>query len=232
MLFHLANLIVVMGFATNCLAGANEIRQSPVESRSRTSIVSDEAAQKALAAPIADQQLTGIRLSDAINELRQKAGVPLFVNWRQMAMIHISQDFYVTVGLHGKTLKGALDTVFTVVGADRIGDWAIKVEDGVIVVTSTDDFSENVSVRVYDVRDIFARAAADERQRRVDALVALIEDQIEPASWKQRGGQVGAIREINGQLIVTQTPQNQEKLAKLLGDVTALFVDPTRHSRP
>jgi hypothetical protein len=232
MSFYIVNLIMVMGFATTCLAEANEIRESPVEPRPAASIAADEAAQKALIAPMPDQQFTGVRLLDAINELRQKAGVNLLVNWKSMALIHISPDTWVTVSLHGKTLKSALETVFTVVGADRVGDWVINVEDGMIVVTSKDDFSKNVSVRVYDVHDMIGRPAADERQRRADALVALIENQIEPASWKQRGGQVGAIREINGQLIVTQTPQNQQKLAKLLGDITALFVDPSQHYRP
>lgn len=232
MSFYLANLIVVMGFATACLAGSNEIREAPVESRPAAAIAADEAAQKALIAPMADHQFTGVRLSDAIKELRQKAGVPLFVNWKSMAMIHISPDFQVTVSLHGKTLKSALETVFTVVGTGRVGDWGISVEDGVIVVASKDDSSKNVSVRVYDVRDMIGRPAADERERRVDALVALIQDQIEPVSWKQRGGQVGAIRELSGQLIITQTPENQQNLIKLLEDVRALFVDPSQRLRP
>jgi hypothetical protein len=65
----------------------------------------------------------------------------------------------------------------------------------------------------------------------VNALVRLIQDQIDSPSWKERGGQAGAIRELNGQLIVTQTPENQEKLIKLLDNVRALFVDPMQHSR-
>jgi len=230
MSFRIACLIVVVGFVTTCLAGTNEIRESPIESRSATSIAADDGAQKALVAPMADQQFTGVRLSDAIKQLRQKAGVPLFVNWKQMAVIHVSPDEWVTVGLRGKTLKGDLEVVLDVAGADR-EKWGINVEDGVIVVSSRDDLSKNVSVRVYDMRDIIGRPVADERQRRVDALVALIQDQIEPGSWKERGGQVAAIRELGGQLIVTQTTENQRKLMRLMEDVRALFVDPSQRCK-
>src|SRR6185369_4819613 len=35
-------------------------------------------------------------------------------------------------------------------------------------------------------------------------------------TWKDNGGTVGSLRELSGQLIVTQTPENQRNLVKLL----------------
>ncbi|MEZ0265020.1 MAG: type II secretion system protein GspD, partial [Phycisphaerae bacterium] len=51
---------------------------------------------------------------------------------------------------------------------------------------------------------------------RMDALVKLIQDTADPTSWRDAGGSVGAVRALNGQLIVTQTPENQRQLVNLL----------------
>ena len=54
------------------------------------------------------------------------------------------------------------------------------------------------------------------RQELVDAIIKLIEDTVSSDSWKDNGGNVGSIRELGGQLIVTQTPENQRSLVRLL----------------
>jgi general secretion pathway protein D len=53
-------------------------------------------------------------------------------------------------------------------------------------------------------------------QERMDALTKLIQETIDPTSWRDAGGSVGGIRALNGQLIVTQTPENQRGLVNLL----------------
>jgi general secretion pathway protein D len=50
----------------------------------------------------------------------------------------------------------------------------------------------------------------------MDALVKLIQETVDPTSWRDAGGSVGAVRALNGQLIVTQTPENQRALVNLL----------------
>jgi general secretion pathway protein D len=54
------------------------------------------------------------------------------------------------------------------------------------------------------------------RQDLVDSIVKLIEDTVSTETWKDNGGTVGSLRELSGQLIVTQTPENQRNLVKLL----------------
>ena len=54
------------------------------------------------------------------------------------------------------------------------------------------------------------------RQERVDAIVKLIQETVDANSWRDNGGQVGAVKELSGQLIVTQTPDNQRSLINLL----------------
>lgn len=49
-----------------------------------------------------------------------------------------------------------------------------------------------------------------------EEIISLIQETVDPDSWRENGGNVGAIRELQGQLIVTQTPENQEQLTNLL----------------
>src|SRR4029077_16079526 len=58
--------------------------------------------------------------------------------------------------------------------------------------------------------------AGPTRQELVDAIIKLIQDTVASETWKDNGGTVGSLRELSGQLIVTQTPENQHQLIKLL----------------
>ena len=58
------------------------------------------------------------------------------------------------------------------------------------------------------------------RQELVDQIIKLITDTVAPDSWRDAGGSVGSIKELSGQLIVTQTPENQRQLTNLLEQAT------------
>lgn len=55
------------------------------------------------------------------------------------------------------------------------------------------------------------------RRSRVRKMIDLIQDTVDPDSWIDRGGRVGSIREINGQLVVTQNSSGQRQVANILG---------------
>ncbi len=55
-----------------------------------------------------------------------------------------------------------------------------------------------------------------ERNSRVQKMIQLIQDTISPDSWRQKGGTGGSIREINGQLVVTQNAAAQRQIRGLL----------------
>jgi hypothetical protein len=48
------------------------------------------------------------------------------------------------------------------------------------------------------------------------ALVGEIQKAVDPTSWRGAGGKIGAVRALNGQLIVTQTPENQVQIIYFL----------------
>jgi len=55
-----------------------------------------------------------------------------------------------------------------------------------------------------------------ERMDRIRKIIDLIQDTIAPESWRDRGGSVGMIKEINGQLVVTQNSAAHRQLRGLL----------------
>ena len=61
-----------------------------------------------------------------------------------------------------------------------------------------------------------AQEQTQSRQDLVDSIIKLITSTIAPDSWRDAGGSVGSITELSGQLIVTQTPENQRALVGLL----------------
>jgi general secretion pathway protein D len=61
-----------------------------------------------------------------------------------------------------------------------------------------------------------ATNAGPTREELVESITKLIEDTVATDSWKDNGGSVGALRELQGQLIVTQTPENHRQLVNLL----------------
>ena len=58
--------------------------------------------------------------------------------------------------------------------------------------------------------------AAKAREERVEQIVTLVKETVDPQSWRDNGGTVGAVRELQGQLIVTQTAENHRQVAVLL----------------
>lgn len=55
------------------------------------------------------------------------------------------------------------------------------------------------------------------RAGRVQKIIDLIEATVAPDSWYDRGGSIGTIKEINGQLVITQNSSSQQQIGDLLG---------------
>jgi general secretion pathway protein D len=77
------------------------------------------------------------------------------------------------------------------------------------------------------------------RMNRIRKIIDLIESTIAPDSWRDRGGSVGMIKEINGQLVITQNSSGHQRIRGLLSSlreeraiqvsVEALFLTVSSH---
>lgn len=57
------------------------------------------------------------------------------------------------------------------------------------------------------------------REEKVQDLIGLVQRIIEPESWREMGGNVGSIEEMNGNLIITHTPRALQQIDGLLGQL-------------
>ena len=177
------------------------------------------AADKLLGKELAGLDLDKVSLTDAIDALRDTSDTNIFVNWRALEAAGVARDKRISIVLEKVTLRQALQLMLDAAagGRDKLG---MTVDDGVVTVSTVADLSRNTLPRVYDARDLVR--GADGRvvhPRRLKALQRLLMNQVEPKSWRDNGGDVGSIRELQGQLIVTQTPENQEAIKKFLADL-------------
>lgn len=204
-------------------------------------VPSDLAIQHQLDHVYPKLELSGIALSDAIDFFRSTSGASIFANWKSLESAGVRRDVPVNVKLGPVTLARALRAVLDS-AAGRDGLLGFAVDEGIITVSTADDLTKNVSVRVYDVRDLIKpipdfsvvgvgadpKVAADQTKRLAPpqteeemgrSLIQLIESTIDAETWKDHGGSVGATRLLQGQLIVTQTPANQRRVMDLLREL-------------
>jgi hypothetical protein len=115
-----------------------------------------------------------------------------------------------------------------------------QIDDGVVTVSTKDDLesAKYQVIRVFDIRDMLvtpmegtlALPKSGERGKgrtkeetekgnaaMVQGVIDTIETVVAPGSWREKGGKVGSIRELNGQLIVSQTEENAAAVRTLIG---------------
>jgi hypothetical protein len=164
----------------------------------------------------------------AIDRLREDPDVAIFVNWRAMQPTGVDRQMRITADLSGVTLALALrELIHRAEAAANVPlDLTVDDEGDIVVISTRDDLARNTATRVYDVRDLAGSwmrlpggsgaALPAPAPAEAAALVRQIEAAIDPASWQARGGKVGAVKYLSGQLIVTQTELNQRRLALYL----------------
>ena len=162
-----------------------------------------------LASAAPDITAHGEPFNDILDRLREASQAQIFVNWKALEQIHVRRDLPVTLEWKNLTIAEALKTLLNEVGSQR-AQIGYETEEGVIVISTTDDLARNVMTRVYDIR---AGIRGDHRQEDIATIIRNVEG-IQPLTWKDNGGTCGACREISGQLIVTQTPAVQRLVAR------------------
>jgi hypothetical protein len=153
-------------------------------------------------------------LAQVVDFLRNSGQNNIFVNWRALQAAGIDKSTHVTADLSNQTLDQGLVRVLKAASRpDAKLDWTF--DEGVITISLEDDLNPELHLRVYDVRDLVARpgSSAKERADEAQKLVDDLQRDIAPESWRdrsKRNNAYGAIRQLSGQIIVTQTSYHQE----------------------
>lgn len=96
-----------------------------------------------------------------------------------------------------------------------------------LLVQAPDFFGPTFSIATIDVVDPKPRPVAanptsspvNAREQNLKRLIQLVEESIAPESWRDHGGADGTIREMEGQLIITQTASHQEQIQRLFTEI-------------
>ena len=192
------------------------------DSQGRAPRGADELARTAMH-QLVELKLSEAPISDAIDKLRAQTGAEVFVNWKSLEAAGVGRHDPMSLHVRNIHASTALDLLLRVAAPEgpKLG-WAI--DNGVVTVSTADDLAKNVMVRVYDVRHLLGKPGADnDRAKKVSAILRLFTDRVDPQSWRDHGGATASIRELQGQLIVTQTPENHRAIVDLLQSLLPLF---------
>jgi len=147
------------------------------------------------------------------------------VNWNSLKEKGVKPSKPVTIKMEHATARQALNAILDKVRQNDVIKY--RIEDGIVKI-SADDFFKYSVVRVYDVYKLIDDTCAQSKRLATegkppvneleaeDGLIRIIEETIDPISWRDAGGAEGAIRAFDGMLIVFQTPENHEDVADLL----------------
>jgi hypothetical protein len=192
----------------------------------------DPVRQK-LAQTIARVNVKEMRFDKVVTYLSEITGANFYVDWRALEAAGIDSHATVTLDLQGVPVTVVLKTALTDLGGGNSGNimLAYRIDDGVVKISTADELAKETCTRIYDVRDLIEEAVLHGRvipnakvgetteQEATDALARLLEEAVDPVSWRDNGGMSGGLRAFAGRLIVTQIPENQEQV---LGLLTAL----------
>jgi general secretion pathway protein D len=230
--------------------------------RGQTLEFSESPANRPVMAALREQTLpvnfADTPLIDAIGFIQANTGVNIDVDWTALEDIGVDREAPVSLRLSGVSVETLLDRVLSKVSDRSLpAEWA--VQDGVLVISSSDVIRLTTSLEIYDIRDllfevpdfedaphidlsqqnqqggrgggggggtgIFGGAGGGggggqfepaDREERVTAILDAIRNNIDPDGWIDLGGETGAIQELNGNLIITQTPRAHAQIVTLL----------------
>ncbi|MHC4294830.1 MAG: type II secretion system protein GspD, partial [Planctomycetota bacterium] len=184
--------------------------------------------------------------SEVISFLKDITGANIYVNWNALSMMGIDRTAPVNVQLKDVMFRKALEIILDDVGG--VTPLSFLIDGGVITISTKEALSRRTLTRVYDIRDLILRvpdftgpsidiaqageesggavfaeedSEAEELEKAaiIENIIALIQETIEPSSWRLNGGLVGSISELHGQLVVTQTSENHQQLLKLIAQL-------------
>lgn len=183
--------------------------------------------------PLALEQTT---LEEAVVRLSEAADAEIFVHWAELERHEVSRETPVNVVTPaGASLTTAMQLLSrSAREADAKQNTMpldFTADNGVIILSTEDDLRRDVQTVVLDIRHLVGipknrgadailprqRDAANKLHDEITSdVISLIQDLVEPHAWKDNGGSVGAISTLNGQLVVTATPDMLEEVRQVL----------------
>ena len=196
---------------------------------------------------------TDARLDAVFQHLSHQLGIPIDVDWTTLQAAGIDRDYAVSLMVHEVPASRALDMLIGEMGCGA-GPILYAERDKRLVVSHVSVLTTSV-VRLYDVEDLLDEYVAfrtsvpneqykvvnrgtlgvltltrglsdDPRAEAIDDLTTMLMGLVDPDSWIQNGGRVGDMHYRMRRLVVAQTPQNHQKIERILAAIRKRGVAP------
>jgi uncharacterized membrane protein YgcG len=115
------------------------------------SAASASSARQRLNQQLPRVQLDAVPLADALDFIRDSAGVNLVVQWRALELLGIDRQTPVTLDVGGVSMKKVLRLMLADAGP---GELTYYVADNVVTVTTREAADRRLVTRVYPVQDL------------------------------------------------------------------------------
>ena len=170
----------------------------------------DRAMAATLARRVPEVNFDAVALSDVVDFLRDVSGANVFVDWGALESAGIERAAPVTARAKNVSLSTALDLVLASAGRGTVA-LGYGLKDGVIHVATGEMLDRLVETRAYDVRDVVP-SEIDMKE-----LGVMVRSAVDPDSWRENGGSVGALHTSKHKMIVTATEPSHRKIREILG---------------
>jgi hypothetical protein len=180
----------------------------------------DAAARERLETIVKEFAFQRAPLGQVLESLQGLCGDSFTINWKALEAAGISRETTVSVKLSNVPARRVLATIL--MNADAAANLGYTLDDGIVAISTRDDLNSAryQVVRVFDIGDLLqprtpipSNYSHDDM---VKELVDTIKTTVAPESWRDAGGQIGSLRELDGKLIINQTQDNQRAVATLL----------------
>jgi beta-lactamase regulating signal transducer with metallopeptidase domain len=172
-------------------------------------------------------QFEGQTLADALEFLRDAAGVDILVQWAQLEAAGLERNSPVTLKLREPTpVDAALGLMFRTLPVKL----QFEIDKGAVVVGTADQVTNEVT-RVYDVSDLVMAHPEPApgafggggggggpvlMPDDVAQLTRLIVSTVQPDTWRDAGGSLGSITSFKGKLVIKSSESVHKEVAQLL----------------
>lgn len=185
-------------------------------------------------------------LINALAYVSRTAGVPMDIDWRSLEQIGADQATPVSMDLGDQPAKVVLEKILKQISKDRVNKADTAINNGIVTVGSADTIRRQTVTVTYPIADmlLFApdyndvpvldleskvgnkkksvdafkaeRKNVPDKKERIRQIISVIEQGVDPDSWKENGGDIGSVTELNGLLVITNTARNHREITGLL----------------
>lgn len=155
----------------------------------------------------------GLTLPQAILLLQEKSRLNIVGGWSNLTLRNVDLTQKLRGKLHDVTARMALDHILNEATDGRVS-WTLGPDD--LIVLGTSPIVETKVYRVGRLLDQLTEGRNDDRTNAMDELIKLLVGTIEPDTWRDAGGTLGAVSAMGTRLIISTSPANHGAIGKFL----------------